>query len=315
MMSMPLQYLHPKKSITLPSKATPKFLCEQKNNRGHVLFAAVFFPHIKGINMTAIKFFSSLILTFSMFSSGCNKMILKNASVDPHISFKSLQSMNEIMPHISSSDLIIFDIDHTILQATSLYCHSNWFYDHYEEALAQGHDEKDIIEVLAPIWEMSQKSCPVESVEPFTPALIKKIQTSGKKTIALTSRSENIVQETIDQLSSLGIDFSKSAPNQENFVMKMSTNVLVSNGIIFTSDYNTKGDVLKEYLKQTGFRPKSILFVDDGIRNLSSVFEVASANGIKVDCFHYPLVKRNPLHWDKKNADLAWEQRHGKIIF
>lgn len=244
--------------------------------------------------------------------SNCKTVTTKSARINPPIT--AISSMTEIDGFLKDADLVIFDIDHTILESTTAYCHSNWFYDHYEQAIKQGVNETTALNALLPPWEQSQKGCVVKAVETITPTLVQNIQASGKKVMALTTRSLHVADDTIAQLHSLGIDFSDSAPHKGPTPL-LNNQVFVKNGIVFTSEYLAKGDVLKEYLKHAHLAPKNIVFVDDSMRNLVSVTSVLGQDDITVHAFHYPLVKRTFPEWDKAVADAEWEKRHGKIVF
>lgn len=228
---------------------------------------------------------------------------------------KTISSVAELNGLWEAADLIIFDIDHTILEAEQVSCHSNWFYDQYEEALKNGVSEQSALDALLPAWEQSQKGCPVKPVEPITIDLIRAMQKANKNVLALTSRGKNVYGETIEQLSSLGIDFSASAPMSEYSGQALGKGVGAFHGVIFTSDYVSKGKVLESYLEQAGFRPKKIIFIDDGMRNLTSVIEDMARHGIETQAFYYPVVKRTMPFWDRAQAKLVWEQKYGPIIF
>lgn len=228
---------------------------------------------------------------------------------------KTLSSMSELNGLWEGADLIIFDIDHTILEAQQVSCHSNWFYDQYEEAVKNGISEQSALDALLPAWELSQKDCLVKPVEPVTIEIIQAMQAANKKVLALTSRGKNVYHETVEQLSSLGIDFSASAPLGEYSGQALGAGVGAFHGVIFTSDYVSKGKVLQSYLAQAGFRPKKILFIDDGLRNLTSVVEDMAKQGIETQAFYYPRVKRTLPFWDRVQAKLVWEQKYGPIIF
>ncbi len=86
-------------------------------------------------------------------------------------------------------------------------------------------------------------------------------------------------------------------------------------GVVFTSDYLTKDEVLKKYLNLTNFTPKSIVFINESKTNLNSVSQVLNSKDLKTHALFYPLVKRDIGHWDKYQAKLEWEKRHGKVIY
>jgi FMN phosphatase YigB (HAD superfamily) len=263
-------------------------------------------------------FFSRLflIVMVTLFAASCSvNWSKRNGTIRKENEIKILATMADIKAHLPEVDLVIFDIDHTILEAKTAFCHSNWFYDQYEEAKALGINEEKVLAALLPPWEKAQLHCEVKAVEPFTPALIREIQESKIKVMALTSRSQRVAEETIAQLQSLGIDFSNSAPVKGDFSVDSAKQVLSKSGIVFTTDYLTKGDVLKHYLERAPIKPRRILFVDDSWNNLISVSQVLSAESISVQAFHYPLVKRSLPYWDREYAKLEWEKRFGKLDY
>lgn len=250
-----------------------------------------------------------LLISLWILFTSCKTVVTKPSATQeiPRIS-----SMSAIMDAMDQADWVIFDIDHTLLEATTEYCHSNWFYDQYEDAIARGIPEQVALNALLPSWEQSQKNCTVKPVEAITPALVKKIQAGGKYVMALTTRSKTIASDTIAQLASLGIDFSTSAPITDT--RALSHGAYIKNGIVFTTEFTTKGDVLKEYVTLASSKPKTIVFVDDSMRNLISVKTVLGET-MMVHAFHYPLVVRSLPRWNKERATRIWEQHHGKIVY
>lgn len=274
---------------------------------------------LKGMNKCGEDMVMKLIrlsLFFCFFTlAGCSKTMINGYVMPKKTRIETISSMNDIAKYVSAADLIVFDIDNTLFESTSYYCHSNWFYDQLDDAISQGISEERALAVLLPPWEKSQKHCEVRPVESMTPRLVRKIQVLGKKVMALTSRSKNVAAETISELTSIGIDFSESAPLRIDSMFRMENGPISKNGVVFATDYQTKGDVLREYLKQAKFSPKRILFIDDSFKNLVSVAQVLGGDDISIHGFHYTLVKRSLPDWDKDLAASEWEQRHGKIVF
>ena len=64
------------------------------------------------------------------------------------------------------------------------------------------------------------------------------------------------------QLSSLGIDLRQTSPVHTTFTLQHMPSVLFSKGILFTNGKH-KGEALKEFLRQIGWMPDQIVFLND----------------------------------------------------
>lgn len=242
--------------------------------------------------------------TFRIILSLCFLLITHQAfSSTPNTSvIYTIHSMQEVEKFVDKDTLVLFDLDHTVFEGKNYsYGHANWFYDQVDKGKAQGIDEKTTIFKIFPHWLHSQKSAAVKPVEPLTPALIKKLQTEGIVTLGLTSRQVPLVDITLNQLASIGIDFNSSFLPSDTISLKFSAPTLMKGGTIFCSEYNDKGTVLRAYLNKIKIVPQKIVFVDDSMRNIKSVIDAYPQ--ITVIGLHYPLVaeyKKN--HWDAERA-------------
>lgn len=253
------------------------------------------------------------LLLLSLIPASCARKNVYSDSKLSHSSIHEISSIADIDPFLKTSDLVVFDIDNTLLEAKNSYCHVNVFYDLLDEGVARGVSELEIMEKISSPWEKLQKNCAVKPVEALIPHFIWELQKT-KKVMALTSRSGDIADETIAQLKAIGVDFSLSAP-KKNDIEHFGKDLLYKDGVIFTSEKVSKGPSLKAYLARCGFSPKHVLFVDDRFNNLVSVDEVLKRDGVKIDAFFYPRVQRTLPYWDKVSARNAFEDRQGKIIF
>lgn len=260
--------------------------------------------------------FLLLFITIKMLAfSSC---VHKNYQAIPkssHQIIHTIYSMKEIEPFLPTADLVIFDIDNTLLEAKNHhYCHVNLYYDLLEEGIKKGHTEDDIVNVISPLWEALQKNCLVAPTEDFLPDLVRSLQ-KNKKVMALTSRSKDIADETIAQLKSIGLDFTESARQLGDLKSFNNDGLFYKNGIIFTSEKIAKGPSLKKYLSLGTSFPDHLLFVDDRYNNIVSVTKTLEENQLKIDAFFYPRVSRELPLWNKALARKQFENKHGKIKF
>lgn len=224
---------------------------------------------------------------------------------DKHSQIYTIKSMQEIEKYIDVDTLVLFDLDHTIFESENYgYGHANWFYDEVEKGKAIGKNEKAVIFTLFPHWLVSQKEMQVKPVEKLTPDLIKKLQQKGFMVMGLTARQVPLVDLTLNQLKGIHVDFSyKKLPDVTLHGFQAPTEM--KDGVIFTSEYNNKGEILKAYLDKQGVFPKKIVFVDDSRRHLETVTEIYS--DIPVTGLHYPLVAEyKKKYWNSTVARDAY---------
>jgi hypothetical protein len=238
-------------------------------------------------------------------------LLVTQSAFSESASIHTIKSMQEIEEYIDKDTVILLDLDHTVFEGKHYgYGHANWFYDRVEKAKAQGVDEAKIIEAIFPHWLHSQRDSQVKPVEPFTPKLIKKLQSQGYFVMGLTSRQLPLVDITIKQLKSIDIDFSSASLPNETINMEFNAPTQMKAGVLFCSDYNNKGDVLHAYLEKLNIAPKKILIVDDSKRNIQSVIHSYSQQATVIGAY-YPLVAEyKKQHWDPEYAHKAYYQAY-----
>ena len=166
--------------------------------------------------------------------------------------------------------LMIFDIDNTIIESSSTDGSDQWFYAAIAYFQDQGLTYKEAYNKVMPLYLDSNKKNGVKLVEKEIVELIQAFQKKGMLIIALTARSEPIKLTTVDQLNKLEIDFSKNEFNGREITFKHKIPASFYKGILFCGD-NNKGTILQDFLKQTNYKPSSIVFVDDKEFYLSCV--------------------------------------------
>lgn len=220
-----------------------------------------------------------------------------------------IKSITDVHEYLTKQALVIFGIDNTIFESQTPYGHANWFYSQIHEGEKFGLMEQEIINKIYPQWIESQKNNHVNMVETHTAKVIQDLQSQGFQLMALTRRQIPMMQVTLNQLRGLGIDFSKKPLYPQTHFLPFKSPALYSQGILFASDFNKKGVVLREFLKEIDHHPTRIVCIDDDLGTLQSLVRYLSAAGVDIVGLYYPLVEERNTIWDHRAAEDAYFQQ------
>lgn len=225
-----------------------------------------------------------------------------------------LPSMVNLEQYVDDDTLVLFDLDHTLFEATTAWGHAATFHHEIQKGKNEGFDFMTAIERVYPVWAEAQRACRVKPVEAITPGIIRDLQDRNIKTIGLTHRQLLISIPSLDQLASIGVDFERTAiyPEQVDFSGSFAP-VRYLEGVLFVADFNDKGEVLKAFLEKIGYFPKKVVFIDDGMRNLVAVEKALAPLGITVTGLHYRLIEKTLDQWDPEVAELQYSL-YGTIL-
>jgi len=168
--------------------------------------------------------------------------------------------------------LVIFDIDNTIGKMPTDLGSDQWFYAKVEQLKLSGKTTQEAIDLTLPhLFEIQFNSWLIP-IEKETVSVINTLQEKGVTVIALTARSLDLTQRTIEQLHRMGIYFTKTDPHECPLVHGHGHGKpgLYIDGIIFSGEHS-KGEMIISWFKQIKYRPKKIIFIDDKLKNLQSV--------------------------------------------
>lgn len=209
-------------------------------------------------------------------------------------SIVEINSITQISSYIDSDTLVIFDLDNTVFEGVGFECHANWYYKHMKNSGGESFPEYKGLFYRS--WRDLQKSCDVVFVEEETRPVLEGLQSKNIRVLALTARDGGMRKETLAQISSLNISFSRTALSSDacGSLDKSNGETLFCEGVLFASPSIPKGDVLKAYFDKFGYKPQKIVFVDDLRKNLNDVER--SFPSINFMGLHYPLVEiRNKI--------------------
>lgn len=149
----------------------------------------------------------------------------------------------DAISYIDKETWFLVDLDNTMFEAKQALGHANWFYDEMQQRLQKGMSREEAIKDAYPGWIKTQAVCPVKPLEnDFVPTLLS-LQNLGTVIMGLTHRQPSVANSTIQLVTSLGFDFTKTAPSKDSFTIPATTPTLYLQGILFVGDYNKKGDV------------------------------------------------------------------------
>lgn len=211
-------------------------------------------------------------------------------------------TIEEIIPLVESDAWLVLDLDNTVYEGKQALGHTEWFYDKaYAMMREEGLTLEEATRECYPEWIEIQKVCPVKPVEAaFIPAL-KRLH--GNVIMGLTHRQPSIADSTIRQLQSLGLSLCLTAPVKHTFEVPSATPTLYTEGVLFTGEYNKKGEIFVRFLSMIGKKPKKIVFVDDKKGHVDDVGAALEAEGIEYIGVHYRAIEHAEKVYDPKIAE------------
>jgi len=213
---------------------------------------------------------------------------------------REISTMAEVRPELSTSTLLVFDIDNTLVEPVGNIGSDQWYY-YIEKALKRdGLDQAAAETKAGEAWSKALATVKVKAVEDFTPGLIREQQKRGLKIMALTARDAGDAESTFRQLKDIGVD--------------------LAGNVIFVGDGPDKGKALVAHLKKLSLTPAKVVFVDDKPHHAKNVDAALSAAGIKCVAFRYGAADAKVRAFndvtaeasDKASADLLFHGRSGK---
>ena len=193
----------------------------------------------------------------------------------------------ELINYAKKFDLILLDLDDVIFTSTQFLCSSQWYGAYHKRYQLSYSKDKLIKDFYKCLDSTKYKPVSQELIDGFTSSF-----EQDKKKFALTARHINFSDETIKQLNSVDMQFTDYTVESSN----------LKKGIIFagydplTAKPNNKGKILRDLIKKGIFgEVKSIIFVDDSMRNLEEV-KAEVAKDFDFVGIHYTEVKDTLLN-------------------
>jgi len=173
--------------------------------------------------------------------------------------------------YMQDVDLVVFDIDNTIMEAEyPEEANCQWCDWVQEQLRAKGYSKAEAFQKMIRGYLIFNEQAKVRAVEDSTVDFIVAIQQKGIPVIAITGRPDSMEQVTVRNLAYIGVDFSKMFPNTD---IRLTNGTHFIKGIIYNNEQGDpeKGASLKLFLNELGINHKKIVMIDDRKHCLESV--------------------------------------------
>ncbi len=212
-----------------------------------------------------------------------------------------IQKITDFCYDWKTTDRLFVDLDNCLFEANRFYGHADWFYGLVEKRMNDGLSKTEAVRDVYPLWIEAQKTCEVRPVEPEFVALIQALQEKGVRVMGFTHRQPSVVDSTVRQVRSLGLEF--DAPSSwAGRTVQINGPALCESGILFVGDYNKKGDVLAAFLDLSEPKPERIVFMDDKRKNVEELEPLAAELKIDYLGVHYTAIDRKPRFYTRDNT-------------
>lgn len=220
---------------------------------------------------------------------------------------REVNSMMEIMPSIDQNSVLVFDLDNTIMEPVQTLGSDQFFGLLLQKALNQGLDKKNAVGCALKYATFVQPVTKVRTVEPVTLPLIFNLQNHGIHMMGLTARPIEWRQNTIEQLGSVHVDFTKTPLAAGNIPAGPKFAGIYYNGVLFMDKEGDKGQYLIEFLKQVGSDAKTVIFVDDKLNNVQSVEKALNTTDLQHISFRYGAADSEVKAFNSDLAGFEWQ--------
>ncbi|TWT90432.1 hypothetical protein Mal64_08210 [Pseudobythopirellula maris] len=246
-----------------------------------------------------------------------------------------------IAEHGADNVLLVVDIDNTMLSMAQDLGSDQWFeWQSYllkhepDSPELAATDFDGLLEAQGLLFTLG-KMRPPQSTQP---ALIKRVQEQGVRTLVLTSRGDDFRAATIRELVANGYDFPETAVTPatpkagpyapydpkapmaagltqeefEGFGLGQPRPVSYADGVLMTAGQH-KGAMLLTMLHQLEKQPEAIVFVDDHGRHVLRVYDALVRRGVEVSTFHYQHEDDRVARFrysDKRDVVNRWRRLH-----
>lgn len=233
------------------------------------------------------------------------QLLLALATASIHGKIIETKQFQEIKQYVKPATLVILDIDDTLLLPVQTLGNDCWFQHRKLQHTNAGMSSSQALEKAISEWEAVRHLTGVKIVEEGTDKIIADIQKDKTLVIGLTTQGLALATRTVQQLNSLGIDLTSTAPSKEDVFFTNKHGVLYRQGILFTSG-TPKGEALLRLFDIIDYHPKHIVFINDKATHLADVEQAVMARGIEFVGLRYSIGDERVAKFNPEIADLQW---------
>jgi hypothetical protein len=211
----------------------------------------------------------------------------------------------ELENYVGSNTLLLLDVDDTLMLPMQTLGNDAWFQYRWDEYISQGYTRGDALERALADWEGVRHLTGVCAVEEYTSSIVADLQKKGVCLMGLTTQGMALATRTVQQLASLGMDLSLTAPRQEDYYFLNGRGVLFHRGLLFTAG-SAKGKAVLSFLAACDYQPQQVVFINDKRSHLEDVENALSDRGIPFVGLRYSYGDARVAAFDPHVADVQW---------
>lgn len=223
------------------------------------------------------------------------------------------KNFKDILEHITPNTLVLLDIDDTLIIPTQTLGSDAWFIYQYKQHLTEYPRAVAFDKTLAE-WEAIRHLTEMKIVEEGTDKIVQELQERNIVVMCLTTQGLALATRTVNQLKTLGIDPSKTAPSAEDHYFINQHGVLYRDGVLFTSG-TPKGSALNKLLDILDLHPEHVLFINDKLSHVLDLESGLIQRNIPFAGLRYAYSDERVENFNPKIADVQWKYSNfGKIL-
>lgn len=228
---------------------------------------------------------------------------------------EEISSIDEVVPYVEEENvLLVFDIDNTLITTAQELGSPQWFNHMLSQQPYSTLSQADAKKMLAPMWHRILLKTEIKPVETNTELVVAQLQRKNIKIIGITNRDVELAYPTIQQLSSVRIDFSTKHATFADFDLVDLPHIgKYINGIFFIGLRNDLTDSFIALLNNLPYQPSKIIFVDDDLKNLEAVEQALKTSDIQFLGLRYSFLDDKAASFNPAVAAIQW-QYFNKIL-
>ena len=202
---------------------------------------------------------------------------------------EEIPNIKSALKHISYDTWVFFDLDNTVMESMLDLGGDQWFSHLMKYVPKPNHQH------VLTLYYVLQAHVRTQPAEPKIGLIIKALQSIGIPVFALTARGPTILQETIQQLHDIGIDFSNNRMSASH-AAPYNTGIICCNGL-------NKGHALGHFLSHCYQKPRHIIMLDDKNYHLDHIKTVVEPLQIDFSGFRYGFLDMKATQFDMNKAN------------
>lgn len=188
---------------------------------------------------------------------------------------------------LQAGDQFIVDVDDTLIATQAMmFRPSSPFYEFIDKLKKEA--PKNVADIIS-TWRLNRKSM---LVEPLWPEILNNLRNRGITVLALTQvntgsfgKIASVEKWRAAELNQMQLKFSPYAMHEIETIIEHHEPATLFQGILFTGTHS-KANVLEAFINKYQ-RPSKVVFFDDRLHQIESLFEFCKTANIPYSGYHY----------------------------